>query len=161
MMLSSLVSAVAGAASVVVAGFALRNHRKGLDWLRRMRASDDDAQDSADASAYLRQLVETLCGLAHKPCHEADFEPLHGLRHLLEDAAQAVEPLRPELLAVVDRLDRYLATVLQPVPATGPADGPELTARLTAAMRQEHARIELKNSVGRAQQRIRELRRAT
>ncbi|MFE4963501.1 hypothetical protein [Streptomyces sp. NPDC056660] len=81
---------------------------------------------------------------------------MHGLRHLLKDAAQATEAIRPELQAVVERLDRYLPTVLQPVPAAGEIDSTALNTQL-----QEHARIELKNAASAAQQRIRALRRPT
>ncbi|MGW4907192.1 hypothetical protein [Streptomyces sp. NPDC004270] len=156
-----LVSAASGAAAAALGILALLHHRKALAWVKRMRRADDDAQDFEDASTYLRRLVEMLCGWAHKPCRAADFEPLHGLRHLLEDAAQATEAIRPELQAVVERLDRYLPTVLQPVPAAGEIDSTALNTQLAAAMAQEHARIELKNAASAAQQRIRALRRPT
>ncbi|MEU2621388.1 hypothetical protein ABZ642_25140 [Streptomyces sp. NPDC007157] len=156
-----LVSAASGAAAATLGILGLLHYRKALAWVKRMREADDDAQDFEDASAYLKRLVEMLCEWAHKPCRAADFEPLHGLRHLLEDAAQATEPLRPELQAVVERLDRYLATVLPAVPTAGKVEITALTTQLATAMTQEHARIELKNAVSAAQQRIRTLRRPT
>ncbi|MFD4509836.1 hypothetical protein [Streptomyces sp. NPDC058457] len=73
-----------------------------------------------------------LCDRTHKPCRAGDFESLHGLRHLLDDAARATEAVRPELEAVVGRLDRYLATELPPVPATAQAGVTEHTAQLEA-----------------------------
>ncbi|WP_217552159.1 hypothetical protein [Streptomyces sp. GbtcB6] len=160
MLFSPTVPAAAGAVVAVVGVLTLRHQRKTSAWVKRTRRSDDDAQDFEDAAAYLRKLVEMLCDRTHKPCHAGDFESLHGLRHLLDDAAQATAAVRPELEAVVGCLDRYLATELPRVPATGRAGITAPTAQLEAAMRQEHARIELKNAAGTAQQRIRALRRA-
>ncbi|MEV7072162.1 hypothetical protein [Streptomyces sp. NPDC093990] len=158
---SALVGVVCGVAATLIAVLTLRHHRRALAWVQRMRRSDEDGHDFDDATTYLRRLVEKLCEHAHKPCHSANFEPLHGLRHLLEDTAQRTEAIRPELQVVVERLDRYLATVLPPVPGTGEIPASELTGRLEVAMQQEYARIDLKNAVGVAQQRIRTLRRAT
>ncbi|MFD4602743.1 hypothetical protein ACFWPQ_32535 [Streptomyces sp. NPDC058464] len=160
MLFSPTVSAAAGAVVAVVGVLTLRHQRKNSAWVKRMRRSDDDAQDLADAATYLRTLVEMLCDRTHKPCRAGDLESLRGLRHLLDDTAQATEAVRPELEAVVGCLDRYLATGLPPGPATGQVRGTELTAQLEAAMRQEHARIELKNAAGTAQRHIRTLRRA-
>ncbi|MFF4029308.1 hypothetical protein ACFYZ2_05985 [Streptomyces sviceus] len=158
---SALVGVVCGVAAALIAALTLRHHRQAFAWIKRMRRSDEDGHDFDDATTYLRRLVEKLCEDAHKPCRAADFEPLHGLRHLLEDTAQGTEPIRPELQTVVARLDRYLATVLAPIPATGEIASAELNALMEAAMQQEYARIELKNAVGVALQRIRTLRRAT
>jgi hypothetical protein len=158
---SALVGVVCGAAATLIAVLTLRHHRQALAWIKRVRRSDEDKHDFDDATTYLKRLVEKLCEHAHKPCRAADFEPLHSLRHLLEDTAQGTEPIHPELQTVVARLDRYLATVLSPVPAAGEIPTAELNTRLEAAMQQEYARVELKNAVGAALQRIRTLRRAT
>ncbi|GGN27401.1 hypothetical protein [Streptomyces fuscichromogenes] len=113
MLFSPTVSAAAGAVVAVVGVLTLRRQRKALAWVKRMRGSDDDAQDCEDAAAHLRNLFEMLCDRAHRPCRARDFEPLHGLRHLLADAAQGAEGVRPELDGVVARLDRCLDTVLR------------------------------------------------
>ncbi|MFD8813658.1 hypothetical protein ACFV23_19720 [Streptomyces sp. NPDC059627] len=137
MLFSPTVSAAAGAVVAVVGVLTLRHQRKALAWVKRIRRSDDDTQDCEDSSACLGKLVELLRERAHRPCRARDFEPLHGLRHLL-DAVQDTEGVRPELDDVLALVGRCLE----------------------AAMRQEHARTELKNAAGTARRIIRRLRGA-
>ncbi|MER6083941.1 hypothetical protein [Streptomyces sp. NPDC001833] len=158
---AALVGTASGVVAAILTFLLLRHHRDAQAWLRRFRHVDEDAKDFENASKHLGTLLELLCGWAHKPCRTANFEPLHALRHLLDDAAENTEPIRSELQAVVERLDRYLATALPPLPADARVTGDELTAQLALAMKQEHARAELKNAVSATQKRIRSLSRAT
>ncbi|MEU1294551.1 hypothetical protein ABZ439_19225 [Streptomyces sp. NPDC005840] len=157
---SVIVGLLSGLAGIVFATLTLRHHRQVWAWTRRLRASDDVGKDLDDALTYLRELAEHLSERAQKPCREAEFAPLPRLRHLLDDAADDAEPIRPELRTVVERFDRYLTAVLPPATIAARVTATEHATQLAAAMRQEQARIDLKGAVSTAQQRIRALRRA-
>ncbi|MEV8598449.1 hypothetical protein AB0465_00865 [Streptomyces griseoviridis] len=156
-----IVGLLSGLAGIVLATLTLRHHRQVWAWTRRLRASDDVGKDLEDPATYLKELAEHLSERAQKPCREAEFAPLHRLRHLLDDAAADAEPIRPELRSVVERFDQYLATMLPPAPIATRVAATEHATQLATAMRQEQSRVKLKEAVSAALQRIRVLSRTS
>ncbi|MVO85527.1 hypothetical protein GPA10_12380 [Streptomyces sp. p1417] len=154
------VSALVGAAATLLAVLSLRHHKQVWAWMKRVRRTDEDTKDLDDAAAYLRELFEKQCEYAQKPCGAAEFAPLRRLLNLLSATAEETEMISHELHGVVERLERYLNTELHTAAGTAKASAASRTLQLEKAMKQEHARIELKTAISAAQQKIRTLRRA-
>ncbi|MDX3521715.1 hypothetical protein [Streptomyces scabiei] len=156
---SLLVAALAGALTLTIGYLGVRHHTLVFAWMKQTRDSDETAKDLDDALGYLKETFEALCERAQKPCPATELAPLKRLRHLIRASADQLDVLRPELHAVVEHLDTYLATALPEPAVTARVPYAQHLGQLEGAMRQEHARIELERAVNRAQQRIRSLRR--
>ncbi|MFE7759890.1 hypothetical protein [Streptomyces sp. NPDC057438] len=156
---SLLVAALVGALTLTIGYLGVRHHALVFAWMKRTRDHDETAKDLDDALSYVKETFEALCDLAQKPCQAADLAPLKRLRHLLRASADQLDVLRPELHAVVEHIDLYVATALPEPTVMARVPYPQHLSQLEHAMRQEHARIELERAVNKAQQRIRSLRR--
>ncbi|MEU9346499.1 hypothetical protein AB0D74_35370 [Streptomyces sp. NPDC048278] len=149
-----VLTAVSALVTGVLATYTLLHHRQVFAWMRKVRARDEANTELDRPAEWLADLYRAQCGLALKPCRADDFEEISRTGNMIRGIADHTGPLRPELTAVVERVDAYVATAL---PEPGPAARvtvAERRAQLVGAMRQEAARGELARAVITAEQRI-------
>ena len=153
------VTAVAALLTGILAAYTLVHHRLVFTWLQKVRHNDQANAELDNPDQWLADLYKAQCRLAQRPCHVEDFEDIAQIANMIKGVADHTGAVRPDLTKTIERVEEYLATAL-PGPASSAVPPSEHRSRLTRAMKQENARIELARAVVAARRRITLLRRS-